>query len=76
MNLTIQIDTPVLTPQELTRRSGIPTATISERMRNGEIPQIGFSLDPDKSTTRYVNMVLLSQICAAQEFDHPLLKVS
>ena len=76
METTFQIDTPLCTAEEFHRRSGIPQKTVINRMANGEIPEISLGLDPDRKSTKYVNLVLLYQICAAQEFNHPVLKVA
>lgn len=74
MNLVFQIDTPLCTVQEFGRRSGIPERTINKKIANGEIPAAALSLHPDRSGSKYINLVQLYRLCADQEFTHPQLK--
>ena len=73
MKTPFSIDTPVVTAEEFARRSGMPLATVNDKLDKGELPRVHTSLKPGAREKRLVNMLKLAQMADAAEFDHPAM---
>lgn len=60
---SIQLDTPMCTVQEFSRRTGIPVKTIRNKIFRGEIPTIKTNLVETKAGAVYVNLLALATFC-------------
>lgn len=59
--LAVQIDTPICTVEEFSRRSGIPEKTIRNKIFKGEIPTLKTNLVETKAGAVYVNLLKLME---------------
>lgn len=74
MSVVIHIDSPLLTVEEFSARSGIPESTIRKKLDNGQLPKVDTRLEKDKRGAVYVNMVKLVQLADFAEYLHPGMK--
>tara|TARA_R100001039_G_C1844150_1_gene104643 strand:+ start:1585 stop:1821 length:237 start_codon:yes stop_codon:yes gene_type:complete len=74
--LNIVLDSPYLSPEEFSRRTGTPIRTVQKRIQSGELPADSLTLDANKvgGSTKYINMVKLYQMAASSSFVHPRLR--
>ncbi len=67
MNMTLSLDTPLLTLPEYARRSGATVNVVRKQCENGQLPFI----QNGTGGTRYINMVQLTQRCMEANADKP-----
>jgi len=67
MSITLAIDSPVLTIEEFSRRSGTTKRSIGTQMDRGQLPFI----QHEPRGTRYVNMIALHKMADAANADKP-----
>lgn len=65
MNMTLSLDTPMLSIDEYARRTGVSIDSVRKQMEKGHLPFI----QNGTRGTRYVNMVQLTQRCAEANAD-------
>ncbi len=76
MSVVFHIDSPLLTVEEFSRRSGIPVDTIRKKIWAGELPTVDTRLDKSKRGAVYINAIKLAQLADAAEYLHPGMKGS
>lgn len=67
MNLTLSIDTPLLSIDEYARRTGISVNSVRNQCEKGHLPFI----QCEQRGSRYINMVQLYQMCNEANEDKP-----
>lgn len=65
MSLTLSLDTPLLTIAEYARRSGMTINVVRKQCESGQLPFI----QNGTNSTRYINMVQLTQRCMEANAD-------
>jgi hypothetical protein len=65
MNMTLSLDTPLLSLSEYASRTGISIDSVRKQMEKGHLPFIQHEV----RGTRYINMVQLTQRCAEANSD-------
>ncbi|PCJ22520.1 MAG: hypothetical protein COA96_14115 [SAR86 cluster bacterium] len=76
MTSIIQIDTPMVTVKEFSKRSGIPVRTVQTLIHDGEIPRFDQRLNKDKRGPLYINFIRLVELCQQQGKDFIDLNLS
>lgn len=71
MSLQFHIDTPLLTIEEFSKRSGIPVSTIRKKVDASKLPTCDTRLNKDKRGAIYINMLKLAQLADNAEYLHP-----
>lgn len=72
MNMTLSLDTPMLSLGEFSRRTGISIEAVRRQCESGQLPFIQHGT----GGTRYINMLQLTQHCAEANADKPHNKCS
>lgn len=77
-SIVIQIATPIMTMERFSELSGIPLKTVKDKASNpkAELPTIKTNLLPNRNGAKYINMVKLAEMAAADSFVHPMLNTS
>ncbi len=67
MNITLALDTPLLSIAEFAKRSGITIRSVQKQCETGQLPVIQRGV----RGIRYINMVQLTQRCAESNSNEP-----
>ena len=65
MNMTLSLDSPMLSLEEYARRTGVTVVSVRKQCEKGHLPFI----QCEDRGTRYINMVQLTQICMEANAD-------
>lgn len=75
VNLAFDPARSIMTPEEYSKHTGIPVATIISKLNTGELPRYDQRYDKTKRGALYVNVLKIALLAAEQPFDHPSLTV-
>lgn len=72
----MQFASPIMTLERFAEVSGIPLRTVEDKAAKGELPTLKTNLMATRNGARYINVVKLYQMAAADSFEHPRSQTS